>query len=54
MFDRVRRRLQAQADARGDLDWDLHFVDTTVVRVHQHAGPAPLGDEGTVEGGGRP
>jgi hypothetical protein len=31
---------QAQADARGDLDWDLHFVDATVVRAHQHAAGA--------------
>ena len=23
VFDRVLQRLQAQADARGDLDWDL-------------------------------
>ena len=40
VFERVLRRLQAQADARGDLDWDLHFVDATVVRAHQHAAGA--------------
>lgn len=40
VFDRVLQRLQAQADARGDLDWDLHFVDATVVRAHQHAAGA--------------
>jgi len=40
VFDRVLRCLQAQADARGDLDWDLHFVDATVVRAHQHAAGA--------------
>nr|AGO88308.1 Putative transposase [Methylobacterium oryzae CBMB20] len=40
VFDRVLRRLQAQADARSDLDWDLHFVDATVVRAHQHAAGA--------------
>ncbi|TXM72138.1 IS5 family transposase, partial [Methylobacterium sp. WL69] len=32
VFDRVLRCLQAQADARGELDGDLHFVDATVVR----------------------
>jgi hypothetical protein len=52
VFDRMLHRLQAKADARGALDWDLHFVDATVVRAHQHAGPAPLGGEGTVEGVG--
>ena len=40
VFDRVLQRLQAQADVRGDLDWDLHFVDATVVRAHQHAAGA--------------
>ena len=40
VFDRVLQRLQAQADARGELDWDLHFVDATVVRAHQHAAGA--------------
>jgi hypothetical protein len=40
VFDRVLQRLQAQADARGDLDWDLHFMGATVVRAHQHAAGA--------------
>ena len=40
VFDRVLQRLQAQADARGELDWDLHFVDATVVRAHQYAAGA--------------
>jgi len=26
--------LQAQADDRGNPDWDLHLVDATVVRAH--------------------
>ncbi|MER2250015.1 IS5 family transposase [Methylorubrum podarium] len=56
VFDRVLQRLQAQADARGDLDWDLHFVDATVVRAHQHAAGArrsgAIGGEATVEGMG--
>ncbi len=40
VFDRVLRCLQAKADACGELDWDLHFVDATVVRAHQHAAGA--------------
>jgi len=24
-------------DARGLIDWDMHCVDSTVVRAHQHA-----------------
>ena len=56
MFDRMLRHLQAQADARGDLDWGLHFVDATVVRAHQHAAGArwsgAIGAENTVAGVG--
>ncbi|CAO4132902.1 hypothetical protein OFEAOIEE_LOCUS625 [Methylorubrum extorquens] len=41
---------------RGELDWDLHFVDATVVLAHQHAAAArwslAIGDEATVEGVG--
>jgi len=40
VFDRVLQHLQAQADARGDLNWDLHFADATVVRAHQDAAGA--------------
>jgi transposase len=31
---------QADADARGELDWLVHFVDGSVVRAHQHAAGA--------------
>jgi transposase len=40
VWDRVLAALQAQADARGELDWDLRFVDATIVRAHQHAAGA--------------
>ena len=29
--------LKAQADAAGEMDWEIHHVDATVVRAHQHA-----------------
>ena len=29
--------LQAQADAEGQLDWEIHYVDGTIVRAHQNA-----------------
>src|SRR5215207_7289067 len=44
VWDRILSALQAEADARGEIDWDLHFVDATIVRAHQHAGPAPWGE----------
>lgn len=43
VWARVLAALQAEADARGDLDWSLHFVDGTVVRAHQHAAGAKKG-----------
>lgn len=43
VWDRILQAVQADADARGDLDWRLHFVDGTVVRAHQHAAGAKKG-----------
>jgi transposase len=40
VWDRVLAALQAEADARGEVDWDLPFVDATIVRAHQHAAGA--------------
>ena len=41
--DRVLAALQRRADADGRLGWALHFVDSTVVRAHQHAAGAQGG-----------
>lgn len=43
VWDRVLAALQADADARGDLDWSLHFLDGTVIRAHPHAAGAKKG-----------
>ena len=32
--------LQALADAQGRVGWEFHFLDSTVVRAHQHAAGA--------------
>ena len=40
VWDQVLAILQAQADARGEIDWDLHLVDATIVRAHQHSAGA--------------
>ena len=42
-WDQVLARLQADADARGELDWALHFLDGTTVRAHPHAAGAKRG-----------
>ncbi|MEU6687621.1 IS5 family transposase [Streptomyces sp. NPDC046832] len=36
VFTRALRQIQARADAAGDIDW-LVQIDSTIVRVHQHA-----------------
>src|SRR5215211_7128165 len=43
VWDTILAELQRQADAEGRLDWTLHFVDSTVVRAHQHAAGAKGG-----------
>lgn len=43
VWDHVLAELQRQADACGDLDWNLHHVDGTTVRAHQHAAGAACG-----------
>jgi len=57
IWDQVLIALQLEADARGEVDWDLHFVDATVIRAHQHAAGArrtrTVGDGANVEALGR-
>jgi transposase len=36
----ILAELQRQADTRGEVNWEQHFVDGTVVRAHQHAAGA--------------
>jgi transposase len=40
IWDRVFAAVQRQADAAGQVDWTVHFVDGTIIRAHQHAAGA--------------
>ncbi|MFP3700533.1 IS5/IS1182 family transposase, partial [Burkholderia sp. SIMBA_013] len=40
LWQQILEALQARADRRGRVDWSLHFIDSTVVRAHQHAASA--------------
>ena len=40
LWDQIVETVQAQADAEGRLDWEVHYVDGTTVRAHQHAAGA--------------
>lgn len=43
IWDRILAALQQQADVRGEIDWEISFVDSTIVRAHQHAAGAKKG-----------
>ena len=43
LWQQVFAALQMQADAEGKLNWDIHFVDGSVIRAHQHAAGAKRG-----------
>jgi transposase len=52
VWDRLFAAVQQQADAVGQLDWELHFVDGTVIRAHQHAAGAKGGTKRPRRSGG--
>jgi transposase len=43
VWDRILRALRRQTDAEGELDWEVHYLDSTTVRAHQHAAGAKGG-----------
>lgn len=43
VWERLLATVQQQADSAGRLDWEVHYVDGTVVRAHQHAAGAKGG-----------
>ena len=52
VWDLVLSAVQRRADADGRLAWSLHFVDSTVVRAHQHAAGAKGGTRRPKRSGG--
>jgi transposase len=43
VWDRIFAAVQRASDAAGELDWEVHYVDGTIVRAHQHAAGAKEG-----------
>jgi transposase len=43
IWDRLLAAVQREADAAGQVDWSVHFLDGTVIRAHQHAAGAKGG-----------
>jgi transposase len=50
VWDRALSALQVQANAEGRLDWEVHLVDPTIVRAHQHAAGAKKSAGESAEG----
>ena len=44
LWQRLLQKLQQQTDQEGKINWDIHFVDGSVVRAHQHAAGAIRGE----------
>lgn len=43
LWPQILARLQQQADAQGRINWEIHHVDGSVIRAHQHAAGAQRG-----------
>src|SRR5258708_25262222 len=43
IWQQILDKLQSQADSQGKLDWEIQYVDGTIVRAHQHAAGAKGG-----------
>ena len=44
IWQEILNRLQQNADAANQIDWEVHFIDSTIVRAHQHAAGAKRGN----------
>jgi transposase len=42
----VLKELQKEKDNSGEVEWEIHFVDSTIIRAHQHAAGAKGGTRG--------
>ena len=47
MWDRILKALQSLKETEGGLDWEVHYLDSTIVRAHQHAAGAKGGTKST-------
>jgi transposase len=45
IWGRLLAAVQAQADADGQINWEIHSVEGTMIRAHQHAAGAKKGTQ---------
>lgn len=43
VWQQILDQLQQQSEAEHQIDWEVHFIDSTVIRAHQHASGAKRG-----------
>jgi transposase len=43
IWERVLAEVQRAADAAGHVQWTIHYIDSSIVRAHQHAAGAKRG-----------
>lgn len=43
VWDRILAELHEELEADGEIDWEVHYVDATTVRAHQHSAGAKKG-----------
>jgi transposase len=48
IWEKILAEVQKDADTRGQVQWTIHFVDSSNVRAHQHAAGAKKGIHKTV------
>lgn len=45
IWNRILAEVQKDADTKGQVEWEIHFVDSSIVRAHQHAAGAKRGTQ---------
>lgn len=40
IWERIWAQVQSDADEQDEIDWEIHLLDGTVIRAHQHAAGA--------------
>ena len=45
IWDKLWAEVQKDADVEGQIEWEIHFVDSSVIRAHQHAAGAKKGTQ---------
>lgn len=45
VWEKIMAQVQQDADAAGNVEWEIHFVDSSVVRAHQSAAGAKRGTQ---------